>query len=320
MNKTTAVWIAVAVSLILLGAVIFLVAAGSASWDFAKLSGKEYETNTYEIIENFDNVSLKIDTADVLFLPSEDEKCRVVCYEETNMKHTVLVENGTLTVRANDSRKWYEHISWYDRGERLTVYLPQTAYATLKIEGSTGDVELPQDLSFGSIDIALSTGDVSCKASASQAIRIAASTGDIRLEGLSAASLALSVSTGDVTVTSTTCAGDVTISVSTGKVILSELTCKGLTSDGSTGDISLKNVIVAEKLLVERSTGDVRFEHCDADELSVMTNTGDVIGSLRSDKVFIVDTNTGSKEVPATTAGGRCEITTDTGDIRITIG
>ena len=37
------------------------------------------------------------------------------------------------------------------------------------------------------------------------------------------------------------------------------------------------------------------------------------------DKVFITDTSTGNISVPKTITGGKCEITTSTGDIRISI-
>ena len=50
------------------------------------------------------------------------------------------------------------------------------------------------------------------------------------------------------------------------------------------------------------------------------THTGDVSGNLLSDKVFITETDTGRIDVPKTTTGGKCEIKTDTGDIRISIG
>ena len=51
----------------------------------------------------------------------------------------------------------------------------------------------------------------------------------------------------------------------------------------------------------------------------ITTDTGNVKGSLLSEKVFIVSTDTGKKQVPNTITGGRCEITTDTGDIIISI-
>ena len=78
-------------------------------------------------------------------------------------------------------------------------------------------------------------------------------------------------------------------------------------------------MVATETFTIERSTGDVRFEGSDAAQLFVETDTGDVEGSLLSDKVFLVTTDTGEKDVPNSITGGRCEITTDTGDVRITI-
>ena len=49
------------------------------------------------------------------------------------------------------------------------------------------------------------------------------------------------------------------------------------------------------------------------------TDTGDVTGSLLSDKIFLAESDVGSVDVPKTTTGGVCEIRTDTGKIAITI-
>jgi len=63
----------------------------------------------------------------------------------------------------------------------------------------------------------------------------------------------------------------------------------------------------------------VEFTACDAGEIVIETDTGDVEGTLLSDKIFITETDTGRIDVPKTTTGGRCQITTDTGDIKIKI-
>ena len=63
----------------------------------------------------------------------------------------------------------------------------------------------------------------------------------------------------------------------------------------------------------------MEFNHCDAETICVNTDTGSVTGTLLTDKVFIIETDTGSVNVPKSITGGRCEITTDTGNIRITI-
>ena len=282
-------------------------------------SSMNYETNIHEINEEFNNISIKTDTADIAFVPSNDGMCRVACYEEAKISHSVEVQNGTLTVNVVNNKKWYDYIGVNIDTPKITVYLPEKAYFSLVIEESTGDIEISKDFKFKSIDISLSTGNIKCYASAVENIKIAASTGDIYAEGISASSLDLTVSTGNVTVSSVTCEEDITIGVSTGKTYLTDVACKNLTSTGSTGDISLKNVISTEKISVERSTGDVTLDRSDAAELFIITSTGDVEGSLLTNKVFITKTDTGRIDVPNSIIGGRCEITTDTGDIKISI-
>ena len=76
-------------------------------------------------------------------------------------------------------------------------------------------------------------------------------------------------------------------------------------------------MIAAETFSIERNTGDVSFDGSDATEIFVKTTTGQVKGSLLTDKVFVAQTDTGHVDVPKTTTGGRCEITTDTGNVEI---
>ena len=81
----------------------------------------------------------------------------------------------------------------------------------------------------------------------------------------------------------------------------------------------MEDVIATQSFDIERDTGGVTFTFCDAEQITVETDTGNVKGSLLSDKVFTVDTDTGRVNVPQTQTGGRCEISTDTGNIIIEI-
>ncbi|MBQ2675879.1 MAG: DUF4097 family beta strand repeat protein [Clostridia bacterium] len=318
MSRKTKIWLITAASFILLGCIIFGGAMTVLKWDFTKLSTVKYETNRYEIDESYKNISIVTDTADVVFMPSEGLMTSVVCYEFKNAKHSVEVKDDTLVVRVADTRKWYEHIGIYFGSPKVTVYIPQGEYGELLIKGDTGSVEIPEFLKFKSIDVSESTGSVTNYASASEDIKIKTSTGAVCVENVSANSLDLCVSTGKVTVFSVTC-GDVKVNVSTGKTEFTDIKCKNVVSGGSTGDILLKNVIAAQTLSVVRSTGDVKLEGCDAADMSLKTSTGSVKGSLLSDKVFITQTDTGSIDVPKTATGGKCEINTDTGDIKISV-
>ena len=320
MKKATMVWLIVAASLVLAGLVTVTCALVVAQWDFTNLSSTKLETNTHEITEAYQNISVVTDTADVVFIPSEGGKTSVVCHESVKEAHRVEVRDGTLIIELVDTRKWYDYINigFFD-SPKITVYLPKGTYGTLTLKGSTCDVDIPDAFSFESLDIAVSTGDVTCSASVTGSMKIKASTGDIKVGDLTAGELALSVSSGKVSASAVTGEGDMSVRVSTVRSYLTDVTCKNFTTTGSTGDITMINVVVAEKMSITRSTGDVKFDRCDASELVIKTDTGEVTGTLLSEKVFIPHTDTGDVSLPDSTTGGKCKITTDTGDIRISI-
>ena len=305
MSKAVKIWLIVAVSLVALGIIMFGVVMTMLNWDFIKLGTSKYETNSYEINERFHNISIDTDTADITVLPSDDGKVKVVCQEESKLKHSVNVQNDTLIISLRDNRKWYDYIGISIGSSKITVYLPTTIvipedqYNSLVIKASTADIDISKGFHFGHVDIETSTGD-------------------IKLGSMSTGDMSLSVTTGYIEASNIICE-DLEIEVSTGKTKLTNVKCKNLTSDGDTGSISLTNVIASDKIDIERSTGDVKFDGCDAKDICVETDTGDVKGSLLTEKVFIARTDTGRINVPKTTSGGVCEITTDTGDIIINI-
>ena len=311
-------WVVVTLVVILV-LVSFCAVMSAFNWDFSKLSTVEFETKTYEMNADFNSIAIETDTADIIFAISDNGQGKVVCYEAAKVKHTVTVENGVLRINVVDERKWYEFIGITVYTPKITVYLPKAQYTTLSIRESTGDVKIPDTFQFADIDICTSTGDVKNYASVTDAMNIEATTGNILVENATADSVDLTVSTGKVTVTNLTCQKDLKVSVTTGKANLKNITCENMTSNGDTGDLTLENVIAEGKMRIERDTGDVRFTGCDAGEIFVETDTGDVSGTLLTDKVFIVESDTGRVDVPKTTTGGRCEITTDTGDINIKI-
>ncbi len=279
MRKTTKIWLVTAAVLVVVGCMVLGGVMAVLGWDFVKLSTNKYDTNKHEIEEDFNAISINTDTVDITFLPSEDIKCSVVCYEQKNVTHSVAVKENMLVIETVDSRKWYEHIGINFGTPQITVYLPEKEYTSLSIKESTGDIEITEAFQFEDV--------------------------------------AISLSTGNITVSDVLCAGDVNLHVSTGKATLTNVECKNLISSGSTGDIFLNHVIATEKFSIKRSTGDIRFDGSDAAEISVETSTGDITGTLLSEKVFIAQTDTGKIRVPKTVTGGRCELITDTGNIKI---
>lgn len=285
--------------LILLGLILFTVVLSMNHWDFSKLSTVKYATNTHDIDKSVTSISVQTNTGDILFVPSDSDICQVVCREEEKLRHSVTVEEGCLTVRVKDQRKWYDYIGINIGHPKITITLPRGAYEALTVQNSTGHVDLPGDFSFRKIDIRSTTGQVKCFASATDSLKIQVSTGDIQVKNLSA--------------------GDLSLQVSTGQVTLADVTCNRLTSTGNTGDINLNNVLVSKELSITRSTGDVKLTRCDAETLDIKTNTGDVTGSLLTGKVFFTQTGTGRIKVPQSTTGGQCQVSTSTGNIKFEI-
>lgn len=291
--------IVIAVIALTVGLGLFMVGMKDLSWELSRLNTSEMVTNSYEITEKFSDITLVADTADISFVPSEDGSCRVVCRENKKELHHTFVDSGTLFIQLETNRAWYEHIGIHFESPKITVYLPEGQHGDLWIKSSTGNVELAKDFSFENAYASLSTGHIRWSACVAGELNLKTSTGAIYTEGITAQRIS--------------------VTVSTGKAELADITCEKLLSKGSTGDVRLKNVLASELFSVERSTGDVTFEGCDGGQITVKTDTGDVRGTLLTDKVFIVHSDTGRVDVPEALTGGRCEITTDTGDIRITI-
>lgn len=266
--------------LVLAGSLLFVGVMTMLKWDFTKLQTVTYETNRHEITQPYQNIAILADTAVVEVVPSEDGTHLVVCHEQNKVKHKVSVRDGTLVVEREDTRKWYEHLAIDFGTSKITVCIPAGEYGAISVNTSTGDV---------------------------------------RVEQMTTESLGLSVSTGSIAVSNVSCLGDIHLRTSTGNNRLTDVTCQNLFAKASTGDITLSGVVAQGLFDIETGTGKVRFDHADAAEISVQTSTGEVTGSLRTGKIFMAQTSTGRVVVPKTTTGGKCDITTGTGDIELSV-
>ena len=286
MSKKTKIWLIVAASLVLAGGLLFGGVMTMLNWDFSKLSTSKLTETAHTVTENFTSLSIATKTADITFLPTEDENATIVCWKFEKETYAVTVQDGTLVIALEQSRKWYDHIGIHFDTPSITVYLPKTHYTSLVVNSNTGEVTFSKDFSFENVDMGLSTGDVTFCGSADHSLKIKTSTGKIRLENVTA--------------------GSIDLSVATGKTFLTNVQCQSLTTTGDTGDILLKNVVAADRFSITRDTGDVAFDSCDAGEIFVETDTGSVTGTLLTDKIFITQTDTGKVDVPKSVTGGRC--------------
>lgn len=321
MKRSTILSLIVAASLMTLAVIVFIVGMTMAKFKFSAglFTTSSYETVTHEITDELTDISINALTSDVEILPSEDGVARVVSLEHTKLKNTVEVIDGALTIKSEDTRRWIDHIDIVNTEyPKISIYLPSEHYGALSVDLSTGDIRV-EDFSFASINIELTTGDVECLASSDAELNIHTTTGDIGISGASAASMSLKTTSGDVNIFEISCDGDIHMKSTTGSSVLTNVSCKNLSIEGGSGDTKMKSTVASESMIIDKTTGDVKLDACDAGALNIKLTTGDVEGTLLSDKIFVTHTTTGDIDVPSSTQGGTCEVSTTTGDIDIDV-
>lgn len=308
--KKSVIALIVAVALIVSGGLLFFVGLQSADFDFSP----EPVNKVYTAKGSFQNIQIDTGTCDVRFFKTDGD-LSVHCPKTEKLEYIVLVEDGVLRISAMDMRKWYDFIGINIGETEITVYLPEDTYESLYIETDTGDIEIPQDFSFDTAELATSTGDIDFSATVTKSLITENSTGDTDIYGVSPTQLECRSSTGDMALKDIHVSGDIHIQRSTGEITAVDVTCQNLTSQSSTGDVELTNVLAAGALQITTTTGEVEIKNCDADTVTINTDTGDVTGNFLSPKWFIAETDTGDIVIPQSREGGECRITTDTGDI-----
>ncbi len=289
---------------------------------FEILRAKELEQNTYVIHEDFDGISMDESAADISFFLSDDETCEWKCLERKGRKHSAVVEDGTLFISCEDTRKWFDQFGIHsgDETEAIEVYLPEIMYGSLNFETDMGSVEIPNGFLFENISFTGDTSDITCGSSLSGSLEVCIDGGQISLEGLNAGGdVSIDSDVSDITLNNLCVSDTVGITYDAGTTALKDVTCEDLTVSIDTGDILLQNVIAEAPFSIEGDVCSVKFEDCDAGSLDIQTDTGNITGTLLLDKVIIAQTSSGDMEVPETSVEGRCEIITDARDIKISI-
>ena len=237
MTKTTKRWLIIAISLILIGGLIFSGVMSVFSWDFKKLSTVDCVTKSYEITEEFKNININTITCDIEILPSD--KAVVECYESEKEEHSVKVIDNTLEITVErKSKNWFIGIN-FDT-PKITVYIPEKEYDSVTVKNTTGDVKLC-DINCKSLDLKSTTGDSSLNnVIVKGKLSDSRTTGDITLKQCDASELYLKATTGDITG-----------SLLSDKVFVTKTT---------TGHINVPNTLTGGKCDIKVTTGDIKIE------------------------------------------------------------
>ena len=208
--KKTIIWIVAIIFLLLVAGVVV----------FSLVMPCELETHQYEIDENFDDITIMADIADILFISSEGSSSVVVCEEEKNANHSVSVKDNMLRIEVDDNKKWYENIGINLRTPLITVFLGKGEYANISLKTDTGDILLENIIATGKLAIETDTGSVTFEACD---------------------------------------ASDVFIKTVTGNITGSFLTDKVIFAESETGSIDIPKIITDEKCEIVAETGNIKI-------------------------------------------------------------
>ena len=284
------------------------------------LSTGSKTVNTYTVEEDFESISIKADTGDILVKPSEDGTCRVDCRESKKEFYTIENKNGELSIEYHDTRKWYEYIQFSFNFEEIpdvVLYLPGQSYKNLAIDASTSDIELSRGIEFENASISISTGDLESYAKVSDSFTASVSTGNIEIEGADSKAIKVTATTGDVSVENIKDSSELSVQTNTGDIEISDIETGMLKLESTTGDQEIEN-ISCESLNSIADTGERAFENIKAiGEVSVLSDTGEVrFDALNAGSISIV-TDTGDITLKNSLISGKASITASTGDVRI---
>lgn len=358
MKKAKKIAIIVAVSMIAVGLISIVGSLALVQFDATKLNTMEWETKTYAVEDSFTNISIQGGDATVSLVPATDGKCKVVCTENEVIYDKVEVVDNTLTIERVDESQWYHNIGVHFGEIQVTVYLPEDAYEVLFINNTSGRIDVPGDFTFEEAEVVNSSGKINFMADVDGALKVENTSGGIYVGDNSVESLSVKgtsgsievinvVATGDVEVNGSSggigvskveCAnlsaantsgslrlseivatGDVNVEGTSGGVHLEDVECANLTGSNSSGKINCTDVNASGNINLENSSGGIALEACDAESLKLSATSGSIRGTLLTEKIFQADATSGSVDVPKTTSGGVCEVTTTSGSIKMSI-
>lgn len=229
-------------------------------------------TQSYAVEGTFSGIDAHTLGGDVRFARADDGVNRVEALENT----TVEVNGGILKIRQPKQ----SFALFGTPRDNVTIYLAGDAYDTLDVGTASGDVDLPEWLTFSDVKIAAVSGEVKIDAQCGT-MKVSSVSGDIKARGIRAQS--------------------------------AEFT-------STSGEIELKSLTVEDDLKISTISGDIELDRCDAGRMTLGSTSGEIEGTLLSPKAFSAHTSSGKLKVPESTAGaGACEIKTVSGNVSLRI-
>lgn len=259
--------------------------AGGRLGAFQTALGYEERTYTAET-SGISCVSVSDKNRTVRFIRSEDADIHVTCYENEREFYDIdMAEDGTLEIRFQDERRWYEKLLSLQLQEYpVTVALPEEYTGAVRADLSNGMLTM-EDLRLEN-DVTLKSGNgrIEVRNCRAQALNAETSNGAVRLAHVEAEKINAKTSNGRVTAEAVRSATSLTLTTSNGAIVLDA-------------------VFAGESIALKSSNGSITGTVADAQEAFQITS----------------ETSNGSNNLPETWGNGdkRLHVTTSNGAIDI---
>lgn len=319
MKKEKKITLMVAGCMILAGLVMAAGGFAAIRFDVSRLNTISYDTNSYEIEEGFHHIAIDGGSSDVRFYPSEEDTCKVVCTEGDDVTFVVEVKDDTLHVRRQNSGMRIVHFGVNFGETGISVYVPENTYESLTVHTISGNVAVPEALQFASADIRSTSGEIKMLASTGSSLAVQATSGDIHIGNTAPESLTVQSTSGEITVKNVNVKSGIQVKSTSGDITFTDVRGQTIAASATSGEITFSEVIADGNMRLESTSGDVELRNSDGSELYIRSSSGDVYGTLLSEKVFRIHTSSGDVNAPYSASGGKCEVTTRSGDIDFVI-
>lgn len=259
MSKKTKVWLVIAAILVILGVLTLLGVIRVCDGDFSKLDTIKHVENIIEITEDFNDISVDITTAEIEFMLSDDQICKVEYIKREQDIITAFVKDGKLNIDEQNLGGLVSFVGFDFIEDKLTVYLPKSEYGLLDIKTTTSDIIIPADFKFNDVNIKNTTGDVYCDCSVVNNTNVKATTGDVIVKNNFSNKLNISLTTGDVKLDNID-PKEIFVKTTTGDIDGMLLSDKVFKTQVTTGDISVPNTNTGGVCDLKTTTGDINIK------------------------------------------------------------
>jgi lia operon protein LiaG len=301
----TIVWITAGAAVVSLGIAVLLFFTGDMAESFKPGNGITVDERKSFGTGGIDRINVQTSSIDVYVTTVDGDTVELWLHGEVYTGQPDAVpalaadKNGELleiSLERKDERKWM--LGFFSGDLILEIGIPQSYGGSLKVDTSSGDVEIrDQNLS---------------------ELSVQTSSGDLRLNSIQASTIAMESSSGDLTGESLN-AGHATMSSSSGEIRVRGLR-GGVSAESSSGDISLRFGELDGNVEVESSSGDVGLflTETAAFQVEAKASSGDV------DCAYAVTLSGADREIRKNRLSGtvgagthRVSVKTSSGDITI---